>query len=79
MVRSTPPGARVRVDGRVRGRTPLVLRDMPLRVVRVTIERDGFKADERRVALSAAQPTVTVEARLAASAPPPPEATTACW
>ncbi len=73
---STPPGARVRVDGRVRGRTPLVLRDMPLRVVRVTIEREGFKADERRVALSAAQPTVTVEARLAASAPPPPGATT---
>ena len=64
------------MDGRVRGRTPLVLREMPLRVVRVTIEREGFKADERRVALSAAQPTVTVEARLAASAPPPPQATT---
>jgi eukaryotic-like serine/threonine-protein kinase len=76
VVRSTPPGARVRVDGRVRGRTPLVLRDMPLRVVRVTVEREGFKADERRVALSAAQPTVTVDARLSASAPPPPEATT---
>ena len=66
----------MRVDGRVRGRTPLVLREMPLRVVRVTIEREGFKPDERRVALSAAQPTVTVDARLAASAPPPPESTT---
>ncbi len=76
VVRSTPPGAQVRVDGRVRGRTPLVLRDMPLRVVRVTIEREGFKADERRVALSAAQPTVTVDARLTANAPPAPEATT---
>ncbi|MBK5295665.1 MAG: PEGA domain-containing protein [Vicinamibacteria bacterium] len=76
VVRSTPPGANVRVDGRVRGRTPLVLRDMPLRVVRVTIEREGFKADERRVALSAAQPTVTVDARLSANAPPAPEATT---
>ena len=30
----------------------------------VTVEREGFKADERRVALSAAQPTVTVDARL---------------
>ena len=49
---------------------------MPLRVVRVTIERNGFKADERRVALSAAQPTVTVEAKLASNAPPPPAATT---
>ena len=76
VVRSTPPGARVRVDGRVRGRTPLVLRDMPLRVVRVTVERDGFTPDERRVALSAAQPTVTIDARLSASAPPAPVATT---
>jgi PEGA domain len=60
----------------VRGRTPLVLRDMPLRVVRVTVERDGFSPDERRVALSAAQPAVTVDARLAAVAPPAPAATT---
>ena len=76
VIRSTPAGAQVRVDGRVRGRTPLVLRDMPLRVVRVTVEREGFKADERRVALSAAQPTVTVEARLVSTTPPPPVATT---
>jgi len=53
-----------------------VLRDMPLRVVRVTLEREGFKSDERRVALSAAQPTVTVEARLVSTTPPPPVATT---
>ncbi len=76
VVRSTPAGARVLVDGRSRGRTPLVLRDLPLRVVRVTLERDGFKPDERRVALTAAQPTVTIEARLAAIAPPAPAATT---
>jgi hypothetical protein len=75
-VRSTPAGARVRVDGRVRGRTPLVLRDMPLRVVRVTLERDGFTSDDRRVALTAAQPTVTIDARLASAAPPAPAATT---
>jgi hypothetical protein len=76
VVRSTPAGARVLVDGRSRGRTPLVLRDLPLRVVRVTLERDGFKPDERRVALTAAQPTVTIEAKLAAAAPPAPVATT---
>ena len=76
VIRSTPPGAQVRVDGRVRGRTPLVLRDMPLRVVRVTIERPGFTSDERRVALSAAQPTVTVEAKLASATPPAPAPTT---
>jgi serine/threonine-protein kinase len=76
VVRSTPPGARVRVDGRVRGRTPLVLRDLPLRVVQVTLERDGFTSDQRRVALTAAQPTVTIDARLASAAPPAPAATT---
>ena len=75
LVRSTPSGARVRVDGRVRGRTPLVLRDLPLRVHRVRVEQDGYQADERRVALSARQPTVTVESRLTAVAPPPPTAT----
>jgi serine/threonine protein kinase len=75
LVRSTPSGARVRVDGQVRGRTPLALRDLPLRVLRVRVEQDGYQADERRVALSARQPSVTVESRLAAVAPPPPTAT----
>jgi serine/threonine-protein kinase len=76
LVRSTPSGAQVRVDGRVRGKTPLVLRDMPLRVMRVSIEHSGFQPDLRRVALSAAQPTVTVEAKLTPNAPSTPEATT---
>ena len=76
LVRSTPSGAQVRVDGRVRGKTPLVLRDMPLRVMRVSIEHSGFQPDLRRVALSAAQPTVTVEAKLTPNAPATPEATT---
>lgn len=68
-VRSTPSGAAVHVDGRLRGRTPLVLGDLPLRVVRVTVVRDGYEPDERRVALSAARPAVTVDARLTAVAP----------
>ncbi len=76
LVRSTPSGAQVRVDGRVRGKTPLVLRDMPLRVMRVSIEHSGFQPDLRRIALSAAQPTVTVEAKLTPNAPATPEATT---
>ncbi len=36
----------------------------------VRIDRDGYKPDERRVALSAARPTVTVEAKLSPEAPP---------
>jgi hypothetical protein len=59
----------VRVDGRLRGRTPLVLGDMPLRVVRVTVVREGYAPDDRRVALSAARPAVTVDAQLTAVAP----------
>jgi uncharacterized protein YneF (UPF0154 family) len=66
LIRSTPSGARVSINGRVRGRTPLILRDMPLRVLTVTVSQAGFKPSEQRVALSAARPTATVEAKLAA-------------
>lgn len=76
VVRSSPSGARVLVDGRVRGRTPLVLRDMPLRVLRITVDRQGFEPDERRVALSAAQPNVTVDATLQKRGPLPAQAST---
>ena len=68
LIRSTPSGARVAINGRVRGRTPLILRDMPLRVLSVTVSQPGYKPSEQRVALSAARPTATVEARLVAEA-----------
>jgi hypothetical protein len=75
-IRSTPAGAAVRVDGRLRGRTPLVIRDLPLRVVRVTLQRDGFQSDDRRVALSAARPSVTLESTLTPVKPAAPAETT---
>lgn len=75
-IRSTPAGAAVRVDGRLRGRTPLVIRDLPLRVVRVTLQRDGYQPDDRRVALSAARPSVTVESALTPVKPATPAETT---
>jgi serine/threonine protein kinase len=75
-IRSTPAGAAVRVDGRLRGRTPLVIRDLPLRVVRVTLQRDGYQPDDRRVALSAARPSVTLESTLTPVKPAPPAETT---
>lgn len=68
LIKSTPSGARVQVNGRVRGRTPLILRGLPLRVMTVMVEQPGYKASEQRVALSAARPTVTVDARLVAEA-----------
>jgi hypothetical protein len=79
LIRSTPPGARVAVDGRARGRTPLILRDMPLRVMTVTVTQPGYKPNEQRVALSAARPTATVDAHLtqeAAAAETASQATT---
>jgi serine/threonine-protein kinase len=66
LIRSTPSGARVSINGRARGRTPLILRDMPLRVLTVTVSQSGYKPNEQRVALSAARPTATVEAKLVA-------------
>ena len=64
VVRSTPAGAHVLVDGKLRGRTPLSVRDLPLRAATVTIEQTGYRPDERRIALSAAHPSVTLDARL---------------
>jgi hypothetical protein len=66
LVRSSPAGARVTINGRVRGRTPLILRDLPLRVLTVTLTQTGYRPSEQRVALSAARPTATVEAKLIA-------------
>src|SRR4029079_2802673 len=68
LIRSTPSGARVSINGRVRGRTPLILRDMRRRVRAVTVSQPGYRASEHRVALSAAGPTATIEARLVAEA-----------
>ena len=64
------------MDGQVRGKTPLVLRDLPMKVVRVTVEHGGFHAEEQRVALSAGKPSVTVDVTLTPLAPPAPVATT---
>ena len=75
LVRSTPSGAQVKVDGRVRGRTPLVLRDLPLGAVRLSVEQAGYQIDERRISLTAASPSVTVESRLTRVPPPTPVAT----
>jgi hypothetical protein len=60
MVRSTPTGARVEVNGRYRGTTPVTLRDLPLMSMAVRVSRTGYEPREQRVSLSRARSSDTV-------------------
>ena len=68
LIRSTPSGARVAVDGTDRGVTPLTLRDLELGSRSIVITRQGFEREERRVVLTEARPSRSVEVRLSAQA-----------
>lgn len=70
LVRSSPSGARVTVDGRARGVTPLELRDLTLGSHTLVITRQGHQAETRRITLSARQPAQSLEVTLSASASP---------
>jgi hypothetical protein len=63
VVRSMPPGARVFVDGKEQGRTPATVLDLAKGTHRLRVERAGYAADDRRIAVTAARSTqsVTVE------------------
>jgi PEGA domain/Protein kinase domain len=65
LVRSTPSGASVTVDGVPRGVTPLALRDLELGTRTVMVAERGYIADEQRVVLTQARPSRSVEVRLA--------------
>lgn len=70
LVRSTPAGATVFVDGRDAGRTPTAVRDLARGTHRVRIALDGYVAEERSVAITRARPaqamTVSLSPRRAA-------------
>ncbi len=76
LVRSTPAAATVRLNGVVRGKTPLALRALPYGTYRVAIESPGFLPAERDVTLSESEPsgTATFELVVAGGAPSPPRA-----
>jgi hypothetical protein len=65
LVRSTPSGARVIVDGRDRGQTPATIRDLGRGEHRVRVVRDGYTSAERRVVLSPSQPSQSLSVPLA--------------
>jgi serine/threonine protein kinase len=57
LVRSTPSGARVTVNGKDAGVTPVTIRDLANGTHTVRITRDGYLAVERRVSLAGARPS----------------------
>jgi hypothetical protein len=57
LVRSTPAGARVAVDGHDYGPTPVAVRDLTRGAHRVRVTRDGYAAAERRVVITTARPS----------------------
>jgi hypothetical protein len=72
LIRSSPSGE-VRVNGTVRGETPVVLRDLPFGVYTIAITRPGFEPIERQISLEASQAvaSVSVDLRRAGSGSPP--------
>ncbi|MGE3509906.1 MAG: PEGA domain-containing protein, partial [Vicinamibacterales bacterium] len=56
LVRSSPAGAWVTLNGKDVGVTPLTLRVLPFGTHVVQVRRDGYGNEERRVTLSAARP-----------------------
>ena len=56
LVRSTPAGARVVVDGRDYGPAPVAVRDLTAGSHRVRVTQDGYLPVERRVSVTASQP-----------------------
>ncbi|MGE3469666.1 MAG: PEGA domain-containing protein [Vicinamibacterales bacterium] len=81
LVRSTPAGAEVFVNGTRRGVTPLTLRELAAGTYTVRVTRDGFAPAEQRIAIDRARPSRTVSltmarARTTPAAPPPAAAAT---
>jgi len=69
-IESEPSGARVRVNGEARGRTPLRLSGLPFGSYRVRVEQRGYEAQAREVSLSAG--AVAGELRFVLARPPAP-------
>jgi PEGA domain len=77
LVRSTPSGASVEVDGVARGVTPLALQELDLGAREITVSRPGYVSEERRIVLTKARPSRSVEVRLSPPEPPKPAPSTA--
>lgn len=65
LVRSTPPGAQVAVNGEPRGTTPLALSDLSYADYDLTLTFGGYESQNRRVTISADDPIAALDTRLA--------------
>jgi hypothetical protein len=77
VVRSTPAGARVFVDGREQGKTPLTVDDLARGVHRVRVVRDGYGTEERRITITASRPAQSMTVPLTRSRVAAPTAASA--
>lgn len=80
LVRSTPNGANVTVDGVAKGVTPLALRDLEMGTRTITVGRRGYVSAARKVVITSSRPARTLDIRLVAEvsgSPKPKPATPA--
>jgi len=77
LIRSTPAGARVTIDGRDAGRTPVTERSVAMGAHTIRVTRDGYVAEERRVTMTAARPSQTLAFELDRARSPAPGNATA--
>lgn len=70
VIRSTPSGAAVTVNGKWRGRTPLTLNALKLGPYAVRVVHPGFAVAREDVSLSASQPARTLSIRMERQTPP---------
>jgi serine/threonine protein kinase len=68
VVRTRPSGARVEINGRSRGTSPLTLTDLPYGRHTVRIAQDGYTAAQRRVTLSTRRPAQSLDVSLTRTA-----------
>ncbi|MGH9309798.1 MAG: PEGA domain-containing protein, partial [Vicinamibacterales bacterium] len=70
VVRSTPTGAGVTINGRWRGRTPLTLDELPYARYNVRVVQPGYTTASDSVTLSSDEPSRSLSFRLRAQATP---------